>query len=174
MYTLIPRWFSQTSRQRWDWKSLCVAFLDVYFLTFARRVCWNARLPFPRSAKKGGLWETCGHLGMWWVTHSLLIEFFASISIFFLSRHPTHIQTHQLSDVESSFRQVLSRGCCQAPLSPPSCFTSTFTLRISRWDGVVLSMVGSDSFQLSGSLGQFVYQWSNSQIQSFSKCNTHY
>lgn len=109
------------------WKESNVAFLDVYFFTFARRVCWNARLSFPRSAKKGGLWETCGHLGMWWVTHSLPIEFFASISIFFLSRHPTHIQTHQLSDVESSLRQVLSRGCCQAPLSPPSRFTSTFS-----------------------------------------------
>lgn len=123
-------WYVVTLNSPKQKSSTVVHYLFNNF-TFARRVCWNTRLPFSRSAKKGGLWETCGHLGMWWVTRFLPIEFFASISIFFLSRwlsrHPTHIQTHQLSDVESSFRQVLSRGCCQAPLSPSSCFTSTFS-----------------------------------------------
>lgn len=92
---------------------------------FACRVRWNARLPFPRSATKGGLWETCGHLGMWWVTRSLPIEFFVSISIFSLSRslsrRPAHIQTHQLSDVESS-----SPAGVVKRLLPSAAFTVVF------------------------------------------------
>lgn len=116
---------------------------------FACRVRWNARLPFPRSATKGGLWETCGHLGMWWVTRSLPIEFFISISIFFLSlsrslsRRPAHIQTHQLSDVESSspagvVKRRFHRRVSHSLSLEYRLLSGLITSQISRWVGGLL------------------------------------
>lgn len=38
--------------------------MDVFFCC---RVCRNTRIPVPRGIEEGGIWQTCGHLGLRWV-----------------------------------------------------------------------------------------------------------
>ncbi len=34
---------------------------------FYCRIRWHTRIPVPWGIEEGGIWQTCGHLGLWWV-----------------------------------------------------------------------------------------------------------